>query len=192
MTVERPLVTPTDGIVAATGTRRRLGVLAGLGGLAGAAFLAKHGLSPENLVLAFGTMLIVAAAVCDALTGTIPNAFSLAGISAILAASAFLPGIDARRALLGLVAGGGVLLALGVGLSLLLGKDALGGGDVKLMALIGAVVGWQAVFPVLFWSACLALLWWVTVPWTRGGALRRSVYFGPWMGAAAVLHLLLG
>jgi leader peptidase (prepilin peptidase)/N-methyltransferase len=114
------------------------------------------------------------------------------GLSALgLTASFLMPTLNGLEALWGALVGGGLLFGVGVGLSWVLQKEALGGGDVKLMALIGAVVGWQSVFSVLFLSAALALIWIVIVFLLRGGPLQRAVHFGPWLGVATILAVVL-
>lgn len=54
---------------------------------------------------------------------------------------------------IGIAAGGGVLYAAALLFRVATGRVALGGGDIKLMAMVGAFLGWQAILPVVFLSA---------------------------------------
>ena len=89
------------------------------------------------------------------------------------------------HALLGAAVGGGVVFSLGAVFRFLLGKEAMGFGDVKLLAMLGALVGWEGVLLVLVLAS---------VAGSVGGGIyyivRRDRYipFGPFlaMGGLAV------
>ncbi|MFW6010953.1 MAG: prepilin peptidase, partial [Desulfosalsimonas sp.] len=80
----------------------------------------------------------------------IPDSISLAGIIAGLAFSFILPEITFADSVIGALAGGGSLFAVAMGYYLLTGKEGMGGGDVKLLAMIGAFTGWQGVIFTVF------------------------------------------
>jgi prepilin signal peptidase PulO-like enzyme (type II secretory pathway) len=87
-------------------------------------------------------------------------------------------------ALVGLAAGGGLIWAVRIVGGSALGKEAMGFGDVTLMALIGAYVGWQPALLVFFLAPFAAVLislaqWLLT--------RRRDIAFGPYLCAGAVV-----
>jgi leader peptidase (prepilin peptidase)/N-methyltransferase len=170
--------------------KRELSFL-GVGVVVGIAWISFWGFTPEHGLSALGLAFIVAAALYDAVWGIVPNPLTLTGVATVLLVSFLMPTLSGLEALWGALVGGGLLFGVGVGLSWVLKKEALGGGDVKLMALIGAVVGWQSVFSVLFLSAALALIWVAFVFLLRGGPLQRAVHFGPWLGVATILAVVL-
>lgn len=89
--------------------------------------------------------------------------------------------------LLGMAFGMGMIWSIRVIGRLALGKEAMGFGDVTLMAMIGAYVGWQACLPILAASALLALL--VSVPM----AFLKSdtvLPYGPYLSLGTVLVIL--
>lgn len=103
--------------------------------------------------LLFACAMIVLA-VTDLRDRLLPNAITYPGIVVGIAASlVFPPGV--ASALIG--AGGGALLlwAVGEGVGRLLGKDALGFGDVKMIAMIGAFLGWQLALVSLFLASVI-------------------------------------
>ncbi|MFN2432636.1 MAG: A24 family peptidase [Gemmatimonadota bacterium] len=117
---------------------------------------------PRWLTGATFTTLLLAIALTDVRTYLIPDELSLGGLGLGLLLS-LLPGEPSPLdSFLGALAGGGLLLAVAWAGTLLFGKEAMGGGDIKMLAMIGAFVGWQGVFLTLF-----------------VGALLGSVIYGP-------------
>jgi leader peptidase (prepilin peptidase)/N-methyltransferase len=99
----------------------------------------------------------------------------------------------------GLLIGGAIVWAIRVGGSVLFRKEAMGFGDVTLMAMIGSFVGWQPLPMVLFLGAILGLVHallrflGIVVRWLRGGKFSgawREIPFGPYLSLAAVVLLL--
>jgi leader peptidase (prepilin peptidase)/N-methyltransferase len=99
----------------------------------------------------------------------------------------------------GLLIGGAMIWAIRVVGTVLLRKEAMGFGDVTLMAMIGSFVGWQPLPMVLFLGAILGLVHallrflGIVLRWHRGGPFRgalRPIPFGPYLSLAAVVLLL--
>jgi prepilin signal peptidase PulO-like enzyme (type II secretory pathway) len=90
-------------------------------------------------------------------------------------------------ALVGMVAGGGAIWIIRVIGAAALKREAMGFGDVTLMAMIGAFLGWQAVLPVFFLApavgAVIGVFQWLV--WRH-----RTIPFGPFLCLAAVVVLL--
>jgi leader peptidase (prepilin peptidase)/N-methyltransferase len=79
----------------------------------------------------------------------IPDEVSLPGVLVGLGAAALPGGIGLANAAAGAALGGGVLWLVAWGYARLTGREGMGLGDVKLLAMIGAFVGWQAIPAVL-------------------------------------------
>lgn len=91
--------------------------------------------------------------------------------------------------LMGYLIGGGVVWAVRILGSLALGKEAMGLGDVHLLAAIGACLGWiDAV--LTFFLATFVALYWTLLRRLLYGGFSRAMPFGPNLAAAAVLVLL--
>src|SRR5262245_49022420 len=89
----------------------------------------------------FSSLLVVTGT--DLSHKIIPNAVTYPGIAiGLIGAMTVLP-IGWQDAILGLVGGGGILWALAWASPYLFGKEGMGGGDIKLMAMIGAFLGWK-------------------------------------------------
>ncbi|MBF0561425.1 MAG: prepilin peptidase [Alphaproteobacteria bacterium] len=115
----------------------------------------------------------------------IPDSLSGAILWTGLAASALgLRPLSAPDAILGAVMGYTALRLLTEAASRLMGREAMGGGDPKLLAGVGAWVGWQAV-PMVFFGACVGGVL-VALPLMALGRIRRRdpFPFGPFLAAA--------
>lgn len=87
----------------------------------------------------------------------------------------------------GLLVGGGITWLVRVASTVLLGREALGFGDVTLMAMIGSFIGWQPVVLVFLLAPVLGLL---AMPFLLFFAGRIAVPYGPFLSAATVVVLL--
>src|SRR5437764_8883980 len=144
-------------------------VEAATGGLAVLA-LARFGPSAAAAVAFLFTAALLLITFIDLDHRFIPDEVSLPGIVVGLA-SAFLPGrIAPADALLGVLIGGGVLWTVAWGYERWTGVEGMGYGDVKLLAMIGAFLGWQAVPAVLVVAALTGSLAGITLIAVRGAA----------------------
>jgi leader peptidase (prepilin peptidase) / N-methyltransferase len=89
--------------------------------------------------------------------------------------------------LLGYVVGGGVVWAVRIGGSLAFGKEAMGLGDVHLMAAVGACLGWIDATLAFFLAAFVGMAWWVLGAVVGGGRLPRTIPYGPYLAVATLL-----
>jgi len=121
----------------------------------------------------------------------IPDSLSLGGIAAGLVAVYWLP-ITYKDALIGLVLGGGLLLAIIYGYYFLTRKEGMGGGDVKLLAMIGVFTGWQGVLFTVFMSSLLGTLVGVPYGLVKKGTLKAAIPFGPFLALGALMYVFWG
>lgn len=121
-----------------------------LGGGLAVLSVARFGLTPWAAVaFAFACALLVVS-VIDLDEGIIPDVISLPGILVGLAASALVPGgVGLWDSFAGACLGGGLLWAVAALYQRAAGIEGLGLGDVKLLAMIGAFLGWQSIPAVL-------------------------------------------
>jgi len=121
----------------------------------------------------------------------IPDALSLGGTALGLAAS-FLTGLGWQASLAGALLGGGLLLAVALGYYALTRREGMGLGDAKLLAAIGAFLGWQAVLFTVFVSSVVGSVVGVTAAALQRSNLRFEVPYGPFLALGAVLYLFWG
>ena len=140
--------------------------------------------------LAFACALIVLFAI-DLEHHLLPNAITLPGIAAGLASSLFLPpGI--RDAVIGTIVGGGVLWLIGEVYYRLAGQEGMGGGDVKMLAMIGAFLGWKLVLVTLVLSSVAGSLIGMAVIALRRGGMKYALPYGTFLALGALAASLVG
>jgi len=79
-----------------------------------------------------------------------------------------------------------------VGYEVLTKREGMGGGDIKLLAMIGAFLGWKSLFFVVFMSSILGALVGVVLIMIKGKDMKYAVPFGPFLSIAAVMYLFVG
>lgn len=133
--------------------------------------------------------ILLGIAMTDAREYLIPDEFSLGGL--VLGIALSLPGgfPSIANALLGAVAGFALLWVVGALGSWMFKEEAMGGGDIKMMAMVGAFVGWQGVLLTIFLGAVLGTL--VFVPLSFFDR-KRLVPFGVFLSIGAAVTWLAG
>jgi leader peptidase (prepilin peptidase)/N-methyltransferase len=135
------------------------------------------------------TAVLIALTFIDFDTQLLPDQLTLPLMWAGLAAS--LPTGRSEDALIGAIAGYLSLWSVYWLFRLLTGKEGMGYGDFKLLAALGAWLGWQALVPiVLIASLAGALVGLVLM--ARGNARDTPIAFGPWLAIAGWLVMLWG
>lgn len=122
----------------------------------------------------------------------IPDVISLPGIALGIAVSFVSPLVTPVDAVLGALAGGGLLLAVAWTYRMIRGQDGMGGGDVKLLAMIGAFLGWQSIFVTIFVGSLIGSLVGVAVMLHQRADSRLAIPFGPFLACGALVHLFFG
>jgi leader peptidase (prepilin peptidase)/N-methyltransferase len=149
----------------------------------------RHGVGLEALRgAAFGTILL-GIAMTDARAYIIPDEFSLGGL-----AFGILFALAAGRqplgtALLGAAVGFGLLWLVAVLGEWMFKQEAMGGGDIKMMAMVGAFLGWQGTLLTIFLGALIGSL--VFVPLSLAGH-KKLVPFGIFLAIGAGATYLVG
>lgn len=148
-----------------------------------AAAVARHGPTWAALTTAVFLSLLLGIALTDARTYTIPDGFSLGGLGLGLALAPLPGGVSLLQALLGAAVGFAVLALVAVVGEWALRRPAMGGGDVKMLAMVGAFLGPVGALLTLFLGAFVGAVVFGPV------ALRRRVLvpFGVFLALGAAL-----
>ena len=96
------------------------------------------------------------------------------------------------ESLTGAIAGGGVLLAIALSYKLVRKIEGMGLGDVKMMAMLGAVVGWEPLFPLLLIASVTGAITGLIVAAKSGQGMKVAVPFGVFLGLAFLIILFFG
>jgi leader peptidase (prepilin peptidase) / N-methyltransferase len=138
------------------------------------------------------TSVLIASAFIDAENTIIPNGLVLFGaISAVLCIIA-TGHPSPKNALLGALAGAAPLLAIDIISRMILKKDGMGGGDVKLMAMVGLFLGWGPTLLALMLAVIAGGLAGAVLLLTR--QMKRGDYFpfGPFLAAGTFVSMIFG
>ena len=152
----------------------------------------KFGPTLEALVyFAFITVLVVITFI-DIDHQIIPDLITIPGIPVCFLASFALPSITYKESLLGLLAGGGSLLLVGWVYYLIKKAEGMGGGDVKLMAMIGIIIGWKGILFTIFVSSLVGALVGITIMLSTKKGMKIAVPFGPFLSIGAITYIFFG
>lgn len=143
--------------------------------------------------------LLMAAAFTDLFTafdhenfecGIIPDEISLGGVGIGIAFS-FFTGLGIIQSLIGVAVGFAILFVPAYLFQLIMKKEGMGGGDIKLFMLIGAFLGWKPLFFVLFMSSLIGTL--IGIPMILIKKDKEfMIPFGPFISFAAILYVFYG
>jgi leader peptidase (prepilin peptidase)/N-methyltransferase len=121
----------------------------------------------------------------------LPNSITLPGIVAGLLLSTIAPP-GVRDAVIGTVLGGGMLYAIAWGYYLWRREEGLGMGDVKMLAMIGAFLGWKMVLVTLVLSSFSGAIIGVGLIALQRGNMKLALPFGTFLAAGALAAMLVG
>jgi leader peptidase (prepilin peptidase)/N-methyltransferase len=122
----------------------------------------------------------------------IPDVISLPGIGVGILASLFIPQITLLNSLIGILLGGGSLFLVATIYQWLFKREGMGGGDVKLLAMIGAFLGWKAVILTILLGSLLGSISGIIIMVSKGKDFKYAIPFGPFLSLGAVIALFYG
>ena len=150
------------------------------------------GAQPTTLLWCGFVAVLVAASAIDWDTTLLPDDLTLPLLWAGLVVSALGWNLPLADALWGAVAGYLSLWSVYWFFKLATGKEGMGYGDFKLLAALGAWLGWPMVLPIILGSSVIGAL--VGIGMKVSGKLREGVYvpFGPFLAGAGLVVTLVG
>lgn len=122
----------------------------------------------------------------------LPDEFTLSGIVIGLIGAALNPQREFLDALYGVLMGGGFLWGMAYVYYLFTKQEGMGGGDIKLLAWIGALLGWKAIPFVIMSSAIIGSVIGLIMARKQKSGLKTVIPFGPYLALGAVLYLYGG
>lgn len=161
------------------------------------ALFTAFGLTPKFAAYSILLSGLIVATFVDLEIREIPDEVSLGGLAAGLILAAVFPEIFSAaswnkglvESALGALAGGGSIYLMGFFGEMVFKKEAMGGGDVKLMAMIGAFLGWQLALLTFFIAPIFGSVVGVILKAKDG---RDVIPYGPYLSLAAVTSIFWG
>jgi leader peptidase (prepilin peptidase)/N-methyltransferase len=151
----------------------------------------RFGLSAPALVYLLLWSALIVISFIDLDHMIIPDRITVPGIVlGLLVGTVLLP--QWWDSLLGLLVGGGILYFMALISPYLFGKEGMGGGDIKLLAMIGAFLGWKPAVLTIFFGGLLGAAVGLTLMGIR--VMTREAYlpFGPFLALGAGVVILYG
>ncbi|MGD8342149.1 MAG: prepilin peptidase [Desulfobacterales bacterium] len=152
----------------------------------------KYGLSVEALIYYTFIATLLVITFIDIDHQIIPDVISLPGIPIFFAASFALPDITLVESILGVLIGGGSLWIVAQLYYVLTRKEGMGGGDIKLLAMMGAIIGWKGVLFTIFVASAIGTVVGILVMLKTRTSMKLKVPFGPFLAIGAIAYIFLG
>ncbi|MCI0454645.1 MAG: prepilin peptidase [Candidatus Dadabacteria bacterium] len=183
-----------------------------LSGVVSALIVWRFGITPKSLFYLIFLFSLIVVTIIDLEHRIIPDVITLPGIALGLIYNALITSWDGFASVLGsfqftlseilrtsdefniinsifgIFLGGGVLYLIGFIYEFIKKREGIGMGDVKLLAMIGAYLGWKAVFFVIFIGSVVGVIVGVSIILFRGGGLKYEIPFGPFLSLASALY----
>ncbi|PJA27199.1 MAG: prepilin peptidase [candidate division Zixibacteria bacterium CG_4_9_14_3_um_filter_46_8] len=167
----------------------------GLGGIFFGLCYLIYGFTPQLIPALFLASTFIVITFIDLDSQIIPDKVTLPGMAAGLAFSALPGGISPADAIIGLLAGGLILYAIAFLGNAIFKKESMGGGDIKLAALIGAFLGWKAVLLTLILSSLFGSIVGIIliiIPTRTSEKRSHTIPYGPFLATGATIAMFWG
>lgn len=161
-------------------------------GLFAVAVFIRYGLSWEGIFLYALVAALLVITFIDIDHKIIPDVITYPGIVVGFLTSLVLGRITYKESLFGIILGGGVLLLIALGYYLLTKREGMGGGDIKLLAMIGAFLGWKGVIFTVFVGSAIGTVVGIALALRTEGGRKLAIPFGPFLSLGALLFLFFG
>lgn len=148
----------------------------------------RYGSEVRTLTYGVFLSLLLVISVIDFHHRIIPDELSLPGIVLGVLASWLTNEITWYESVIGAAVGGGIFFGIAFLYEWIAKREGLGGGDVKLLAMIGAWLGYQSILIIIILSTGIGSLFGIAVMVLRKQDLKASIPFGPFLAGAAVAY----
>ncbi|HUN55111.1 MAG TPA: prepilin peptidase [Smithella sp.] len=152
----------------------------------------KFGLTLNFFTFFIFTAVLIVITFIDLDHQIIPDIITLPGIPLFFLAAIFIVGVPWPEALWGLLIGGGVLLTIAFVYELISKREGMGGGDIKLLAMIGGFFGWKSLIFIFLASSLTGAVIGIAAMLIKKQDMKYAVPFGPFLSAAAVANIFWG
>lgn len=175
-----------------TGIPIRYPLVEGFTGLISWLLFCRFGLGVAYPVYFLYAASLLVVSVIDLDHRIIPDQISLSGIVIGLLLAAFTPVMPFLDSLAGFALGGGSLLLVGMAYEAVRKQEGIGGGDIKLLAMIGAFFGWPGVLFTIFTASLTGTLAGMAVILRQRADMKLAVPFGPFLAIGAIGYVFIG
>jgi leader peptidase (prepilin peptidase)/N-methyltransferase len=171
----------------------RYPLIEALTGIFAVLLVLKFGVTPVAFFWFIFISALITISLIDMDHQIIPDRISIPGIFIFASSFYFLPEMTLLRSFTGILAGGGLLYAVAAFYYLLRRQEGMGGGDIKLLAMIGAATGVKGVLFTVFTGSLLGTLaGMATMFYMKRSDTKFRIPFGPFLSAGSALYVFFG
>jgi leader peptidase (prepilin peptidase)/N-methyltransferase len=152
----------------------------------------KFGFGFQSLVYFLFIATLIVITFIDLDYQIIPDIISIPGIFIFFGGALVIGTIGVGESILGIILGGGLLLAIAWIYKIIAKREGMGGGDVKLLAMIGALIGWKGVLVTVFISSVVGTLAGFLVMLHTRKNIKLAIPYGPFLAIGAICYLFFG
>lgn len=152
----------------------------------------QYGLSASLLSAFLFSAALIVISVIDLRHQIIPHSITLPGIPLFFLAGVFWMNVGPLDAFLGIMIGAGSLYFVAVYYEWLTGREGMGGGDINLLAMAGAFLGWKALIHIVLVASLTGAVVGIGAMIRQGKTSQYAVPFGPFLSIGAVSYLFFG
>lgn len=120
----------------------------------------------------------------------LPDVFTLSGIVIGLLGAWLNPERTFMAGFIGVLAGGGTFWLVAYVYYIITGREGLGGGDIKLLGWLGAILEWRAIPFIIMGASLVGLMAGLIVSRKSEDKMKAVIPFGPFLAMAAILYIL--
>ncbi len=152
----------------------------------------QFGMGIQFLSYSIFLSLLLVISVIDLYHQIIPDELSLPGIVIGFVFALLTKDLTWKDSLMGILFGGGIFLGIALLYERLAHREGLGGGDVKLLAMIGAWLGIKSLLPVIIVSSALGSIVGLSIMALQRKSFKSAIPFGPFLAMGGVAYLFWG
>ncbi len=153
----------------------------------------KFGLTPSLFFWFCFICVLIVISLIDFDHQIIPDIISIPGIFIFASSPFFIPEMSFAAVLTGILTGGGILYTIAFLYFKLKNTEGMGGGDIKLLAMIGAATGIKGVlFTILTGSFLGSAAGLFAIIFIKGSNSQLKIPFGPYLSSGAILYIFFG
>lgn len=152
----------------------------------------KTGLTIELPVMMLFVAILIVISLIDLEFQIIPDILSIGGVAIGFVLSFIRPFFGFFDALYGIILGGGVLFAIAYLYQLCTKREGMGGGDIKLLGMIGAFIGIKGVLFSLISGSLIGTIVGIPLMLIKGQDTKYAIPFGPFLSLGAIIYIFYG
>jgi leader peptidase (prepilin peptidase) / N-methyltransferase len=152
----------------------------------------RFGIAPITPVVFLFVCVLIIISFIDLETKLIPHILTLTGIPIFAVLSVLFNGLSVKDVFFGIMVGAGSLYFVAVYYEAITGREGMGGGDVNLLAMLGAFFGVKSILIILLSASLLGAAVGIVLIILKGKDMKYEIPFGPFLCVAGLVYLFFG